>query len=105
MMQKRMPLLLLLLLLGVAQVLASDDYKEYAEEVRKEIWSWNRPEFDVKAVPEKYDKESAVILAQRREIEISSRGKVRFGFNSFDVNRRVSYTDIQRKRIKINDKV
>jgi hypothetical protein len=84
----------------------SDDYAEYALEVREAVWAWDKPEFKNYAVPDEYKKESAVILAHHEDIKALSKNKLRFSMSLFfNLNRELYYTSIDRQMVKINDKV
>jgi hypothetical protein len=72
-------------------------YKEEAETLRKEVWGWSKPEFNVRTIPAEYANSSKVIIARHQEISVDSKKKKR------------SYTElllleIVREAIKVNDK-
>jgi hypothetical protein len=87
-------------------VAAQDDkkYKEDAAAIRKEVWAWDRPEFNVRAVPEKYAGSSKITLARRTEIVADSRKKAKMIGLGFALYRAQSVTEIVRELVKINDK-
>lgn len=83
----------------------ADDYKQYSKQLREEIWGWQKPEFHNYTVPEKYKNESGVILALHEEIIATGKSKIRFDPNSFfALNKELSYTQIYRRLILLNDK-
>ena len=81
------------------------DYKKEAEEMRNAVWNWDMSAFKNYSVPEKYSKESAVIIAHHLQIEVTSKNKFRMNAFLFgDINRELYYTKIDRSMIKLNDK-
>jgi hypothetical protein len=65
---KKITFILLLIctgLTGMAQSRQEREYQEDAEEIKKEIWDGKDPAFNVTTVPEKYNNESAVIIAMK----------------------------------------
>ncbi|MDR2056719.1 MAG: DUF3857 domain-containing protein [Dysgonamonadaceae bacterium] len=98
--------LLLFFAAGVSGNMAADDYADYAREIRNEIWAWDKPEFKNYALPDEYQKESAVILAHHQEIKALSKNKLRVNLSlNFSMNRELYYTNIDRQTVKINDQV
>ncbi|MDR2627892.1 MAG: DUF3857 domain-containing protein [Dysgonamonadaceae bacterium] len=87
----------------------ADDYTEYALEIKKTVWAWDKPEFNNYTLPDDYKKESAVILARHEEIKALSKKKFRVssGFMALNtsLNRELYYTGIERQMVRINDKV
>ncbi|HEY0067339.1 MAG TPA: DUF3857 domain-containing protein [Flavisolibacter sp.] len=73
--------------------LAQDDrkYKEEADDIRKEVWAWDRPEFRVQTVPDKYAGVSSVVIARHTEIRVG------------DI-KRMPLMEIDRELVQINDK-
>lgn len=99
-------LLLSILILFSCQQLAAQDYDEYAQKVREEVWAWDLPEFKNYNIPDEYKNESAVILAKHDQILAT--GKSKFRVNAalaFGINKELLYTNTHRELIKINDKV
>ncbi|HEY0059591.1 MAG TPA: hypothetical protein VGB56_10660, partial [Flavisolibacter sp.] len=75
-------------------------YKEEADAIRREVWAWKRPEFDVRTVPGKYAGASSVVVARRIEITALGVGKVM----SNGAYREAGTTEILRELVKVNDK-
>lgn len=75
------------------------DYQAKAAQIRAEVWSWDIPAFSNYSVPEEYAGESAVILAQHRQIDATAR-KGSFWTTTAG---KLFYSDIERSMIKIND--
>ncbi|ATL46233.1 hypothetical protein COR50_03085 [Chitinophaga caeni] len=71
-------------------------YKELAEKTRKEIWSWNDAIYKNYHVPEKYEKESSVILYRSIVAKADRRSG---GIKSVPY-----YNHILREAVKIQDK-
>lgn len=83
----------------------ADDYKEFANKIRQEMWSNQRPEFENYTVPEEYKDESAVILALYEEIVATGKSKVRFdALTIVSLNKELNYSQTYRKMIRLNDK-
>ena len=53
-----------------------NDYKKYCQEVKQQIWSMDLPQFKTRKAPEKYKKESAVILAKYEDYSIDQKRKL-----------------------------
>jgi hypothetical protein len=77
---------------GVAQSRQEREYQEESEDVKKEIWDGKDAAFNVTAIPEKYNNESAVILA------------VRFTMGADHSRRQEHLATTMHQRIKIQDK-
>lgn len=76
-------------------------YKEEADAMRKEVWSWNMPAFKVRTIPEKFANSSSVIVARHVEIVADSKNKGRFHGSDF---RLIKMSEVTRELVKINDK-
>lgn len=82
----------------------AQNYTEYASEVRKNVWQWDNPDFNVRDIPAKYNNESAVILAYHNDIQANGKKKIRFDVNTIlSLNKELYYTNIYRIMIKIQD--
>ena len=102
---KRFCLLSLLFALIFSQASADNDYEVHAKAVRDSVWHWDMPMFKIRTVPAEYANESAVILADYEEISASGKSKLRFDIGTIlAISKELYYTDIKRKRVKINDK-
>lgn len=78
-------------------------YEKLASIVRDSVWAWTMSEFQTTTVPDEYKNESAVILAHHTDISAS--GKVKFNLlSNYVFDQKVYYSNITRRRIKINDK-
>lgn len=96
------------IVVGCASSWADDmqEYKEFINEVRAEVYARDMPAFEVREVPEKYNDESAVILAIYEEI--IAKKKTSFGFNSsvfgLGNNAKIHADRLTRMMVLINDK-
>jgi len=73
-------------------------YNEEAENVRKSVWGWERPEFKKYSVPVQYRKASKVIIA--RHLEVNADTKRRVGF----LGNLSTLSEIMRESVMVNDK-
>src|SRR5688500_13554418 len=97
----------LLLLLSAATLSAQKDVKKYRQEsdiIRKEVWSWNKPEFDVRTIPAEFAGASRVVIARHMEINSDSKKKTQFTGLGFSMYRELTLTEIVREAVKLNDK-
>lgn len=82
----------------------AQDYTEYANEVRRNVWLWDNPDFTVRDIPAKYSNESAVIIAYHNDIQANGKRKIRFDMSTIlSLNKELYYTNIYRIMIKIQD--
>lgn len=81
----------------------AEDYETRAKTLRDSVWNWDMPMFKNRIIPEQYLKESAVVIAQYEEINASGKSKFRL-FGAAPINKELSYTNIVRKLVRINDK-
>lgn len=100
---KQIGLTFLLLAVNIGLIYA-DDYRAYASEIRKQIWQWDMPAFKEYTVPDKYQHESAVILARHHQLEATGKSKfyVATLFTGL-ISKQLYYTNIDRIMIKLND--
>ena len=87
-----------------AQSKADAKYKKASEKIRSEIWGWNRPEFKVTAVPEKYVKASKVVIAHHSELTADSKTKLTFEGLGFGTRKDQTISEIVREMVRVNDK-
>jgi hypothetical protein len=98
---------LILLLAITVSAHAQKDLKKYKEEadvMRKEVWGWKKPEFNVRDIPAEYANASRVVIARHMEINADSKKKAAFTGFGFGAYRQLYLTEIAREAIKINDK-
>ena len=81
------------------------DYLKLAQKVRQEVWDNTPVDFKKRAVPEKYKKESAVILSYYKELSTDYHRKATTElFISGRLTRQIDCEDMERMLIQINDK-
>lgn len=81
------------------------DYLKLAQKVRQEVWDNTPVDFKKRAVPEKYKKESAVILSYYKELSTDYHRKATSElFISGRLTRQIDCKDMERMLIQINDK-
>lgn len=98
---------LLMMQLVCLSVKADDkaDYLKLAQKVRQEVWDNTPVDFKKRAVPEKYKKESAVILSYYKELSTDYYRKATTElFISGRLTRQIDCEDMERMLIQINDK-
>lgn len=84
-----------------------DEYKAFAESIRKEIWALKLPEFEQTTVPDRYKDRSAVILAAHSRLEVTKKTRLSIGsflLNSGLTNREVTCRNLYRELVAIQDK-
>lgn len=79
-------------------------YEEVSASLKKEIWAWKKPEFDVRNIPAEYNSYSTVVIARHQEIIGDSRSRSKFMIGMAAFYREMSISIITREAIKINDK-
>jgi hypothetical protein len=79
-------------------------YKQNSAEVKKNIWGNEDPIFKTKSIPEKFNKESAVIIARTFELDRTAGLKFKLTFGGVTGVGNSNKVSTFRERIKINDK-
>src|SRR5688572_16174804 len=80
-------------------------YRKESDEIRKQVWAWNKPEFKRKDVPVEYANASKVIIAHHTELTADSKSKLAYhGLLSFGSNKESTIIETVREMIKLNDK-
>jgi len=83
-----------------AKAFDGEDYKAYAEEMRKTVWAQEGlPEFKNYQCPEKYKGESAVILAAYDEMLLDQKSKLKTFGLSFYTIKQLNYNRLHRQLI------
>ena len=103
MMRKAMITLVLLATCLTGWAFDNDDYKAFAAQVRKEVWSRDMPDFKTRSVPAKYKNESAVILASYEEVSVDQKRKFSIYSSGYSV-KQVNSGHLRRMLVKIQDK-
>lgn len=95
---------LLLLCATQGSAFDNDDYKAYAQEMRKAVWAQDSlPEFKNYKCPAKYKNESAVVLAAYDEMLLDQKSKLRMSGLNFYTVKQLNYNRLNRQLIYIND--
>src|SRR5205085_11904606 len=78
-------------------------YQADADNIRKDIWSWDMPEFKQRTVPAEFANASRVVLARHLDVNADSKRKMtlRSGFRSY---RELMLSEVLREAVKVNDK-
>jgi hypothetical protein len=87
-----------------AQTKDAAKYRKQSEDIRKEVWAWNMPQFNVRNIPAEYSKASKVIIASRTELTAESKTKIAYYGLSFGTNKEQKLTEVVREMVKLNDK-
>ncbi len=87
-----------------AQSKEDEKYKKESEEIRKQVWVWDKDAFKVKVIPAQYSSASKVIIATHTELIADSKSKFAFYGFGFGVKKEQKLTEIVRSMIKLNDK-
>ena len=86
---------------GIAQNVIDEDFLDVIEKNATPLWQQSAPQFASNTTPDKYKKESAVIIGFKRELSIDKKSK--FGFLTKGERSLVFYEN-NRFKIKLNDK-
>lgn len=107
-MKKRINLLFVFLCFCFASANAQSkeevQYKKESEEIRKQIWAWDKPQFKVKDVPAQYANASKVILAHHIDLAADSKSKFKFYGVTFFTKKEQTLNEVVREMVKLNDK-
>lgn len=80
-------------------------YRTESEEMRKQVWAWDKAQFKVTDIPAQYAKESKVIIAHHTELTAESKSKFAYyGLFYFGTNKEQKLTEVVREMVKLNDK-
>jgi hypothetical protein len=79
-------------------------YHKESEDIRKQVWSWDMPQFKVRNVPAQYTNSSKVVLARHTEITAASKSRLIYYGISFASKKEENLTEIFRELVKLNDK-
>ena len=88
-----------------AQTKADEEYRKQSEEIRKKVWSWDKPEFKNREIPSRYANASTIVIARHTELTADSKSRLGYdGFLGLSSNKIMSVSEIAREMIKVNDK-
>ncbi len=81
-----------------------ENYKQKAEQIRKEIWGTTDPGFNLTSAPDSLKNESAVVLGRSLEISRTSGSRLKFMVITAAAATRTTRVTSIHERVKINDK-
>src|SRR5687768_5666746 len=87
-----------------ADAKADAKYRAESEELRKQVWAWDRPEFKKKDIPAEYANASKIIIAHHTELSADSKSKLTYYGLGFGTRKETSIIETVREMIKVNDK-
>jgi hypothetical protein len=87
-----------------AQSKEAEEYKKQSEEIRKQVWAWDKPQFKIKDVPPQYANASRVVLAHHTDLSADSKSKIVFWGLGFAGKKEQTLNEVVRERVKLNDK-
>jgi len=104
---KKITVIFSLLITVIGTLAQSKDeakYRKESEEVRKQVWAWDKAQFRVKDIPQQYANASKVVIAHHTELTADSKSKVAFYGLAFGGKKEQSLSEVVREIIKVNDK-
>ena len=87
-----------------ADAKADAKYRAESEELRKQVWAWDKPEFKKKDIPAEYANASKIIIAHHTELTADSKSKLTYYGLGFGTKKETSLIETVREMIKVNDK-
>lgn len=88
-----------------AQSKADAKYRAESDEIRKQVWGWDRPEFKKRDIPAEYANASRIVIAHHTELTADSKSKLAYyGLLAFGSKKETSIIETVREMIKLNDK-
>ena len=99
--------ILFLMILSVdtqAQKKDEEKYRKASEEVRQQVWAWDKPQFKVKDIPAEYANASKVIIAEHTELNAESKSKFSFYVLTYSIKKEQTISEVVREMVKLNDK-
>jgi len=79
-------------------------YKQESEFIKKEIWGWEKPEFNVRNIPTEFANASRVVIARHIDITTGIKKRSKFTGLGFTMYRELMMTEVLREVVKVNDK-
>ena len=98
---------LLFVLCGISGIAQSRDdakYRKESDEVRKEVWAWEKPEFRKRDIPAEYANSSRIVIAHHTELTADSKSKLSYYGLGFGSRKEISIIETVRELVKVNDK-
>ncbi len=87
-----------------AQSKEEKTYRKESEEIRQQVWAWDKPQFKLRTVPDEYVNTSKVVMAHHTELTADSKSKFQFYVITFGVKKEQTLTEVVREMVKLNDK-
>lgn len=87
-----------------AQSKDAEKYRKESEDMRKQVWAWDKPEFKQRDIPKEYANASKVIIAHHTDLTADSKSKFQFYLITFGVKKEETLTEVVREMVKVNDK-
>lgn len=89
----------------LAQSKADAKYRNESDEIRQQVWAWDKPEFKKRDIPAEYANASKIVIAQHTELTADSKSKLAYyGFLAFGSKKETAIVETVREMIKLNDK-
>jgi len=79
-------------------------YRKESDEVRKEVWAWEKPEFSRRDIPAEYANASKIVIAHHTELTADSKSRLSYYGLGFMKTREISIMETVRDIVKVNDK-
>jgi hypothetical protein len=87
-----------------ADAKAEAKYRAESDEIRRQVWAWDKPEFKTKEIPAAYSSASKVVLAHHTELSADSKSRLTYYGLGFGTKKETSIIETVREMIKLNDK-
>ncbi len=87
-----------------AQSKDAEKYRKESEEMRSQVWAWDKPEFKLREIPKEYANASKVVIAHHTNLTADSKSKLQFYMLSLGVKKEQILTEVVRELVKVNDK-
>src|ERR1041384_1678763 len=85
---------------GISALAQSKDdakYRKESDEVRKEVWAWEKPEFKRRDIPAEYANASRVVIAHHTELTADSKSKLAYYGLGFGARKEISIMETVRE--------
>lgn len=79
-------------------------YRSESDQVRKEVWAWEKPEFKRRDIPSEYANASKIVIAHHTELTADSKSKLSYYGLGFGGKKEISIMETVREIVKVNDK-
>ncbi|MBC7625964.1 hypothetical protein, partial [Ferruginibacter sp.] len=82
-----------------AQTREAEKYRKESEDMRKQVWAWNKPQFKVRNIPAQYANASKVVLAHHTELTADSKSKFAFYGFAFGLKKEEAISEVVREMV------